>query len=82
MYTEIDKKLMFKFLELNYPVKRIKHNMRFKRAIQLDDGEIFILSDEISRNNLKIKLLGILQQIFNYDIFITNVVLDNFLPIK
>jgi len=82
MYTEIDKKLMFKFLERNYPVTRIKHNMRFRRAIQLDNGQTFILGEEGSHAQLKFQLLDTLRQVFNCDEVICKVVLDSFLPIK
>ena len=82
MYTEIDKKLMFKFLERNYPVTRIKHNMRFRRAIQLDNGQTFILGEQGSHIQLKFQLVDILKQVFDCDEIICKSVLDSFLPIK
>jgi hypothetical protein len=82
MYTEIDKKLMFKFLERNYSVTRVKHNMRFRRAIQLDTGQTFILGEQGSNTQLKFQLIDILQQVFDCDKIICKTVLDSFLPIK
>jgi hypothetical protein len=82
MYTEVDKRLMLKFLERNYPVTRVKHNMRFRRAILLDNGQTFILSEQGSCVQLKFQLLDILHQIFDCDDIICRVVLDSFLPIK
>ena len=55
MCTDIDKKLIKKFLEANYPVSRIKYNLRFRRAIILDDGSFFILCDN-NHQTLKYKL--------------------------
>ena len=82
MYTEIDKRLMIKFLERNYPVTRVKHNMRFRRAILLDDGQTFILGEQGSHAQLKFQLVDTLRQVFNCDEIICRVVLDSFLPIK
>jgi hypothetical protein len=82
MYTEVDKKLMLKFLERNYPVTRVKHNMRFRRAILLDNGQTFILSEQGSHAQLKFQLVDTLRQIFDCDEIICKVVLDSFLPIK
>jgi len=82
MYTEVDKKLMLKFLERNYPVTRIKHNMRFRRAIQLDNGQTFILGEQGSHAQLKFQLVDVLRQIFDCDEIICIAVLNSFLPIK
>ena len=82
MFTDIDKKLILKFLERNYPVTRVKHNMRFRRAILLDNGQTFILGEQGSHAQLKFQLVDILRQIFNCDEIICRVVLDSFLPIK
>ena len=82
MYTDIDKKLMLKFLERNYPVSRIKDKQRFKRAIVIDNDTIYYLSDQTSHKQLKFSLVEILQKIFNCDDVVIYSVLDNFLPIK
>ena len=66
MYTDIDKKLMLKFLERNYPVSRIKDKQRFKRAIVIDNDTIYYLSDQTSHKQLKFSLVEILQKIFNW----------------
>jgi hypothetical protein len=82
MYTDIDKKLMLKFLERNYPVSRIKDKQRFKRAIVIDNDTIYYLSDQTSHKQLKFSLVEILQKIFNCDDVVIYSVVDNFLPIK
>lgn len=80
MYTDIDKKLMLKFLERNYPKSRIKDNQRFKRAIILDNGVVYYLSDKNSYKQLKYGLAEILAKIFNCNDVIIYSVLDYFLP--
>ena len=79
MNNEFDKKLMLKFLERNYPVSRIKLNFRFKRAIVLDNGGAFILSDLSNLNKLKYELVDTLIKVFNCDEATSRAVLDNFL---
>lgn len=81
MCTDIDKKLVKKFLEKNYPVSRIKHNMRFRRAVILDDGSFFILG-ESDTQSLKYKLLESLKIVFNYEDSVLVPILDEFLPSK
>lgn len=79
MINEFDKKLMLKFLERNYPVSRVKLNFHFKRAIVLDNGSAFILSDSGQINQLKFHLLDILTKVFGCDEATSRAVLDNFL---
>jgi hypothetical protein len=81
MCTNIDKKLIKKFLESNYPVSRIKHNMKFRRAMILDDGSVFILGENNSQS-LKYKLLESLKIVFNYEDTVLVPILDEFLPFK
>mgnify|MGYP003636687235 CR=1 FL=1 len=37
--------LMFNFLDMSYPVKRIKLKKRFKRGVDIDGGIYFLPSD-------------------------------------
>ncbi len=82
MCNQKDKQLMIKFLEKNYPVSRIKYEQRFKRAIILDDGSIYGLSNEDSRIRLKYELMDKLRLVFDCDDIIISLVLNNFLNIK
>lgn len=81
MCTDVDKKLIKKFLETNYPVSRIKHDSRFRRAIILDDGSVFILGYN-DYQTLKYKLLETLKVVFNQEEATLLTVLDSFLPSK
>ena len=67
-----------KFLETNYPVSRIKDNMRFKRAIILETGTYF-LSDEHSHIQLRLQLNQILKTVFYCDEKSSRTVLKQFL---
>jgi hypothetical protein len=82
MHTDIDKKLMLKFLESNYPVSRIKDNKKFKRAIIMDNGKIFYLSDLNNYNQLKHLIKETLRLIFCFDDAIINSIVDFYLPKK
>jgi len=79
MYSDVDIKMMFKFLERNYPVSRVKYKMRFRRAIVLDDGSIYVLSDPSAQTQLMFNLFEILKQVFNCDDVTIRLVLNNFL---
>ena len=56
--------LIINFLKRNYPIMRIKDKLRFKRAIVLDNGVIYFLSDEQSHIKLRNDLLSILKLVF------------------
>jgi hypothetical protein len=77
-YTDFDEKIVLTFLERNYPVSRVKSNMRFKRAIILDNGTHFFLSEINSRNTLKMALLVTLNTVFSYDIRFLKRIVDTF----
>jgi hypothetical protein len=77
-----EKKLMLKFLTKNFPVYRLKHNMKFKRTIVLETGESYLLSDKNSVNDLYYKLSDILTTVFNSDNNVNKDVLESFLNIK
>lgn len=82
MSNSQETELMLKFLRKNYPVYRLKHNMRFKRTIVLETGETFILSDKNSTKELFYKLSDILTTVFNSDKNINESVLESFLNLK
>lgn len=73
---------MEKFLKLNYPVRRLKHNKRFKRTILLDNRQLFLLSDKEMTKDLYFKLLDILKSIFRPDELTSKDVLKDFLHLK
>lgn len=61
---ETEYKLIINFLKRNYPIMRIKDKTRFKRAIVLDNGGIYFLSDEQSHIKLRGDLLSVLKLVF------------------
>ena len=71
--------MMMKFLERNYPVSRIKDNMRFKRAIILDNGISYLLGDATSHIQLRLQLNQILKTVFYCDENTSRTVLKKFL---
>lgn len=66
MFNKKFEDLVTRFLQLNYPVSRVKVDRRFKRAIVLDDG-VYFLSDANSSKLLKTKLIAILTKVFDLD---------------
>ena len=77
-----EEKLMIKFLELSFPVRRIKHNMRFKRTIINEYGEAFQLSNQKQSNLLYFKLLDTLKIVFDTPDSLNKHVLKTFLHLK
>ena len=81
-----EKDIFLKFLSRNYPIRRIKHNMKFKRAIILDRGLPYFLSDEHSNQLIINELIGILREVFSCDEptarIVSNKFLGEFLKIK
>ena len=76
-----EKILIDKFLERNYPVRRVKNNMRFKRAIS--EGNVnYFLSDKNHSKQLYYKLLDILKLVFNTPDSINKDILKTFLQIR
>ena len=82
MLSDIDKTMMLKFLERNYPIKRIKHNMRFRRGIMFDDGREYILSDESQHTALRYKLIEIVKIIFYCEDSISRTIVNTFMSTK
>jgi hypothetical protein len=77
-----EKELMFKFLTRNYPVHRIKSNMRFKRSIIMETGDTYILSDKNSSKELYGKLLNVLNTVFSSNDELNKNALKDFLNLK
>ena len=82
MTSEIEKQMMLKFLERNYPVSRVKHNMRFKRGIVLDDGTTYLLGDDFQKQQLFYNMSDLLISIFDCDELTSKAILSNFLQLK
>jgi len=80
MYSEFDEKMVINFLERNYPVTRVKHNTRFKRAITVDGGLTFFLSEKNSHNVLKNRLLDTLITVFCFEKNFIVKMINIFLP--
>lgn len=78
---EIEFDIMMNFLKLNYPVIRVKENMRFKRAIILDNGSTYFLSNESSHIHLRNQLIQNLKTVFYCDEKSSRTVLKEYLNI-
>ncbi len=59
--------LVIDYIQKTYKVSRIKSNMRFKRAMILDDGNAYHLKDEPTTKKIKFKLSYYIQIIFACD---------------
>lgn len=77
-----EKKLMEKFLTLNYPVYRLKYKKHFKRTIILESGQQYLLSNKETLKELFYKLFDILTLVFSPDENNSKDVLKNFLHLK
>ena len=82
MLPEEERNLRMKFLLRNFPVYRIKSNMRFKRAIILDINETYHLSNKESMKTLYERLLTILKTVFYTDDNLNKDILKTFLHLK
>jgi len=77
-----EKELILKFLTRNYPVHRIKSNMRFKRSIVLENGEVYQLSDKNNTKQLYDKLFSIIKTVFSSSDDVNKTALKDFLNLK
>ncbi len=68
-----------RYLNENYPVKRVKFNGKFKRTIILDDGTNHILSDPRLKYNLKLSLFSDIEIIFGLKPEVINKLLTTYL---
>ena len=82
MNIEFDKQIMLKFLKKNYPIARVKHNNKFRRAIILDNGSTFVLGEKSHHTQIRHQLVEILKNVFSCEEAITIAVLNNFLNSK
>lgn len=82
MITDFDKKMIINFLERNYPISRIKINQRFRRAIVIDSGPIFILGEKNNYELFKQTLMKILSDIFYIDVIYLKPIVDSFISNK
>lgn len=82
MSDEFSNNMMLRFLERNYPISRIKTNMRFRRGIMLDDGQAYLLGDDIQFLSLQLRLMDVLFKVFNLDEKSNRAVLKTFLHLK
>ena len=80
--VDIEKNMMLKFLQRNYPTYRLRHNMRFKRTIILDDGCHYFLSNKEHQLKLFYNLITILKVIFHFDDPLNQIVVKEFLHMK
>ncbi len=74
--------MMLNFLKRNYPVSRIKDGFRFKRAIIMDDGNVYNLSDNLQHKSLINNLINTLDVIFYCDYETSNKLIKEFLGIR
>ena len=84
MYSDIDdtiKNMMLKYLEIAFPVSRIKIDKKFRRAIVLENG-IHLLGNCSSIMFLRNSLSEELKLVFNCDNATSFAILDNFLNLK
>jgi hypothetical protein len=81
MLYNTDTELILKFLKRTYPVKRTKHNMRFKRSVDTEKGTFF-LSDKKDSQKLYYNLMSTLKTVFNTTDELNSNVLKFFLHLK
>lgn len=72
--------IILTYLKRNYPVHRIKHEFRFKRAIILDNGAIYQLSNELQYKALKHDLAATIKIVFNSDDTTNKIIINKYLP--
>lgn len=80
--SHLDHILMMKFLNRNYPVKRVKINGKFKRTIIIEYNQYYQLSDKNSFKLLYSKLYDILKLIFDTEDSQIKYALNEFLNVK
>lgn len=66
-YEDEFNKIVVNFIQKNYTVSRVKHNMRFRRAIIFDDGQVHLLADEPTTRAIKNKVSLSIQKIFAFN---------------
>lgn len=81
MLGNLDKLMMLKFLNKNYPVSRIKRNQRFKRGIIVENGT-YAISDKRELVILQHALVKILMIVFSCDEIFGMMVVSSFLRLN
>lgn len=56
--------LIIEYIQNTYKISRIKHKNRFKRAMILDDGSIYLLKDNLETKQIKFKICYYIETIF------------------
>ena len=67
MITEKDLELIQKYINRNYPVQRLKHNGKFKRAIIFDNGKTYLLSNHNDKPYLKKEMISNIEIVFGFN---------------
>lgn len=81
MVNDREKILMKKFLQTNFPIKRIKVKSRFRRAMILGN-QIYVLGDKNNHTTFITEMIKILSIVFDNDILTNREILDDFLHLK
>jgi hypothetical protein len=81
MYTDKDKEMVIKYLQRHYPVRRVRINNKFKRAILLNNGEAHQLNNKANYDFLKTYLIKTLILVFSFDEAFCRNIVNNFLPL-
>lgn len=67
MFDDEYKNMIVNFIQRNYPIARVKHENRFRRAIILEGREPYILANTTSMLPIKTNLSNTLKTIFDCD---------------
>ena len=81
MLTEKDIEMIQRFLQKNYPVQRVKTNLKFKRAILFDNGHTYWLSNDRDKTNLKREMVNLSMRVFGFDEKLTTNIVTNYLKV-
>ena len=79
MITEKDLKMIQKYLNSNYPVQRLKYNGKFKRAIILDNGNIYMMSNINDKPYLKKEMVSTIEIVFGFNTEETSTLISQYL---
>jgi hypothetical protein len=77
----MNKKIIIKFLNIAFPIARIKHKNHFKRAIVINETPYFINNNQ-QLMSARLQLIRIIKNVFDCPDEITSSVLSDFLRIN
>lgn len=77
--NNISKELMENYLVRHYSITKLKHKSHFKRAIKIDGGKVFFLSNKDCYPELKENLAKILKKVFDCDQKLSEKLVNDFL---